>query len=57
MQLIKLVQEVIQTGVLSMAVEQQIDLLLKVCPIDEQISNAIDQLVDALCDGSVRSVP
>ncbi|UBF25628.1 hypothetical protein K9N68_29355 [Kovacikia minuta CCNUW1] len=56
MKLVEMIQEVLQTGVLPMRTERQMQRLLASCPMDEQSIAAIDQLIDALCQGTIQSV-
>lgn len=56
MNLAEMIEEVLQTGVLSMQVERQMHRLLKTCPMDEQSVSAIDQLIEALGQGVIQPV-
>ncbi len=56
MSLAEIIEEVLQTGVLSMQVERQMHRLLKTCPMDEQSVSAIDQLIEALGQGAIQPV-
>ena len=57
MQLLELVDTVLTTGELSVSLERHMHGLLKVHDFDETEIAAIDQLIDALCRGTIRSVP
>ncbi len=56
MSLPEIIEEVLQTGVLSMRVERQMHRLLKTCPMDEQSIGAIDQLMEALGKGTIQPI-
>lgn len=56
MQIIEVVQQVLETGVMPMAVERKIQALLGTRQFDEGEVRAIDQLIDALMHGRVRPV-
>lgn len=56
MKLTDMIQDVIQTGVLPMQVERQMHRLLATGTLDEPALTAIDQLIEALCQGKIQSV-
>lgn len=56
MSLIDVINEVLTTGILPLAVERQLHQLLQTQQCNETDLIAIDQLIEALCTGSVRSV-
>ncbi len=57
MQLLELVNTVLKTGELPMTLERHMHGLLDRHEFDEKEIAAIDQLIDALCRGTIRSVP
>jgi hypothetical protein len=57
MQLLELVDEVLTTGELPMNLERYMNGLLAQHEFNETEIAAIDQLIDALCRGTIRSVP
>lgn len=56
MQLVETIQEILAAGVLPLALERQIHQLLKKQTFSETEVAAVDQLIEALCNGLVRSV-
>ncbi|WP_421659139.1 hypothetical protein [Leptothermofonsia sp. ETS-13] len=57
MQLVEIVQRVLETGELPMNLERQMQKLLRQREFGEEEMAAIDQLIEAINCGSVRSVP
>lgn len=57
MQLLDLVDEILKTGELPMSLERHMNGLLNRHEFNETEIAAIDQLIDALCRGTIRSVP
>ncbi len=56
MKLTDIIQNVLQTGVLPMQVERQMQRLVAAGTLDESSLTAIDQLIEALCQGKIQSV-
>ncbi len=56
MKLTDIIQNVLQTGVLPMQVERQMQRLVAAGALDESSLTAIDQLIEALCQGKIQSV-
>jgi hypothetical protein len=57
MQIVQMVQQVLETGELPMKLERQMQSLLKGKELSEAEMAAIDQLINALCEGTIQSVP
>ncbi|UBF29282.1 hypothetical protein K9N68_16475 [Kovacikia minuta CCNUW1] len=57
MQLVEIVQKVLETRELTTSLERQIQKHLEREEFTEAEITAIDQLIDALCKGTIRSVP
>ncbi|MCL6435134.1 MAG: hypothetical protein K6T90_13150 [Leptolyngbyaceae cyanobacterium HOT.MB2.61] len=57
MQLVEIVQRVLETGELPMNLERQMQKLLQQQEFSEEEMAAIDQLIEAINCGSIRSVP
>lgn len=57
MQLTEIVQKILETGELPMKLERQLHHLLRSAKFNESEIAAIDQLMEALCKGTIRSVP
>lgn len=56
MQLIEIIQEVLRTGQLPVSLEKQLQVLLGSADLSETEMTAINQLLEALCCGTIRSV-
>lgn len=57
MGLIDIVQQILKSGELPMNLERQLHQLLTSRDFDETEIAAIDQLIEAMSDGTIRSVP
>ncbi|NJP11430.1 MAG: hypothetical protein HC866_19725 [Leptolyngbyaceae cyanobacterium RU_5_1] len=55
MQLIEVVNQVLETGVLPVAVERKMQKLLRTEEFDETEIAAVDRLIDALMRGAIQS--
>lgn len=56
MQLVEIVEHVLETGLLPMAIERKMYTLLHTKEIDEAEMVMIDQLIDALANGEVNAI-
>ncbi len=56
MQLVEVIEEILETGVLSRAVEHRMQQLVDSTPMGESEMAAIAQLLEALCEGNIRPV-
>jgi polyhydroxyalkanoate synthesis regulator phasin len=56
MQIVEMVQKVLETGTLPMKLERQMQNLLQGRELSEAEMAAIDQLINALCEGTIQSV-
>ncbi|MGA7933489.1 MAG: hypothetical protein WCA35_08070 [Kovacikia sp.] len=57
MQIVEIVQQVLKTGELPMSLERQMQNCLVGKELNKAEMEAIDQLIDAICKGKIRSVP
>ncbi|MDX2232559.1 MAG: hypothetical protein NW220_23210 [Leptolyngbyaceae cyanobacterium bins.349] len=56
MQLIEMITEVLDTGVLSMSAERRLNTLLNSRDINEMEMRVIDELIDALSTGKIQAI-
>jgi hypothetical protein len=56
-QFIEIAQKVLETGELPMSLEREMKRLLESNELSEAEMAVIDQLIDGLCKGTIRSVP
>ncbi len=56
MQLVDMVEHVLQTGVLPMTVEREMQQLLKQAELDDVAMQAIEDLLNALTKGLIRPI-
>jgi hypothetical protein len=56
MQLIEIINEVLETGELSMSVERRLQTLLNSRDINETEMHVIDELIDALSTGKIQAI-
>ncbi|GEM_PF-4190033 len=57
MQLVEIVLEVLEKGEISMSLERRMHYLLETESLNEAEIAAIEALMEAICEGRIRSVP
>lgn len=57
MQLVEIVKRVLETGELPMSLERQMQTLIQGRDLNNAEIAAIDQLIEAITSGAIRSVP
>lgn len=57
MQLVEIVKRVLETGELTMSLERQMQTLIQGRELNSAEIAAIDQLIEAISSGAIRSVP